>query len=418
MVGNGLRHGSLFSGIGGFDLAADWCGWQNIFHCEIDNFCNRVLEFYWPETTSIKNIISYDWKKWKGKIEVLSGGFPCQPYSLAGKRLGKEDERHLWPYMLKAVKELRPMWVVAENVLGLISWNDGLVFEEVHADLEAEGYAVQAYILPAAGVDAPHRRDRVWFVAYRGSERRDKKRRNRDGQNKETVIGPDFFSKPERPGEIGNASDTISEIRRAVAGSQGDIRIGSDAGNCDRQASKRVHGLGRDTTFLPGNAADASGFGCNDGSDNRQERQIPDDQRPAAENKPERQKRERWSGTTGTAPADTDHEGTHRGTASGDLKGEREKAFQFTGRHHQLDHWKMFPTQSPVCGRDDGFPGDMDFAALFDGIPFPSKPITFSKWRTGSIKSLGNAIVPEVAYQIFAAISKFMIKTAGPDHEN
>ncbi|RPD43333.1 DNA (cytosine-5-)-methyltransferase [Chitinophaga barathri] len=165
-----MRHGSLFSGIGGFDLAAHWMGWQNMFHCEINEFCNNVLQHYWPQSVSIKNIIGYDWKKWKKKIDVLSGGFPCQPFSLAGKRLGKNDERHLWPAMLEAIRAIRPRWVVAENVRGLVSWSEGLVFEEVQADLEAEGYQVLASVLPAAGVGAPHRRERVFLVAYSGDQ--------------------------------------------------------------------------------------------------------------------------------------------------------------------------------------------------------------------------------------------------------
>jgi len=129
----------LFSGIGGFDLAAQWCGWRNVFHCEINEFCNHLLNYYWPEAASIKNIVDYEWEKWKGKIDVLTGGFPCQPYSTAGKRLGKADARHLWPAMLNAVRAIRPLWVVGENVRGLLSWNGGLVFDEVQSDLEAAG---------------------------------------------------------------------------------------------------------------------------------------------------------------------------------------------------------------------------------------------------------------------------------------
>jgi DNA (cytosine-5)-methyltransferase 1 len=161
-----MRHGSLFSGIGGFDLAAEWMGWENVFHCEWNTFGQKVLHHYWPNAEQFTDITKSDFTKYANTIDILTGGFPCQPYSSAGKRLGKEDERHLWPEMLRAIREIQPRWVVGENVLGLVNWNGGLVFHEVQADLEAEGYEVQPYVLPAVSVNAPHRRDRVWFVAH------------------------------------------------------------------------------------------------------------------------------------------------------------------------------------------------------------------------------------------------------------
>jgi DNA (cytosine-5)-methyltransferase 1 len=160
-----MNHGSLFSGIGGFDLAAEWMGWENKFHCDINPFSRKLCNFYWPEAESYENIKTTDFRIWRGKIDVLSGGFPCQPFSTAGKRLGKEDDRHLWPYMLQAIKDIRPRYVVGENVRGILSWSDGLVLEEVYADLEGEGYEIQTIVLPAVGINAPHRRDRVWIVA-------------------------------------------------------------------------------------------------------------------------------------------------------------------------------------------------------------------------------------------------------------
>jgi len=161
-----MTHASLFSGIGGFDLAADWAGWENIFHCEINPFCQKVLNYYWPKAISHDNIKTTDFTVYRGTINILTGGFPCQPYSSAGKRLGKEDERHLWPEMLRAIREIQPRWIVGENVFGIVNWSGGLVFDEVQADLEAEGYEAQAFILPACAVNAPHRRDRVWFIAH------------------------------------------------------------------------------------------------------------------------------------------------------------------------------------------------------------------------------------------------------------
>jgi DNA (cytosine-5)-methyltransferase 1 len=166
-----MRHGSLFSGIGGFDLAASWMGWENVFQCERDPFCRKVLGHYWPKAVCYEDVRMFDATEYWGRIDVLTGGFPCQPFSMAGKRKGTEDDRYLWPEMCRIIGEVRPRWVVGENVLGLLNWSRGLVFEQVFADLEAAGYEAWAYVLPAAGVGAPHYRDRIWFVAYAGGLR-------------------------------------------------------------------------------------------------------------------------------------------------------------------------------------------------------------------------------------------------------
>ena len=161
-----MTHGSLFSGIGGFDLASEWMGWENIFHCEINPFGQKILKYYWPKSDPLDDIKKADFRKYENKIDVLTGGFPCQPFSQAGKRKGTEDERHLWPEMLRAVREIKPKWIVGENVYGIVNWDGGMVFHQIKIDLEAEGYTLLPIILPAVSVNAPHRRDRVWFVAH------------------------------------------------------------------------------------------------------------------------------------------------------------------------------------------------------------------------------------------------------------
>jgi hypothetical protein len=120
-----MTHGSLFSGIGGFDLAADWMGWDNIFHCEWNPFGQKVLKHHFPNSISYNDITKTDFSIHAGQIDILTGGFPCQPYSSAGKRLGKADERHLFPEMLRCIKEVKPKWVIGENVRGLVSWGGG-----------------------------------------------------------------------------------------------------------------------------------------------------------------------------------------------------------------------------------------------------------------------------------------------------
>lgn len=167
-----MTHGSLFSGIGGFDLAAEWSGFTNLFNCEWEEFPRKVLKHHFPNAEQFGDIHDFDATKYNGRIDILSGGFPCQPFSVAGKRKGSEDERHMWPEMLRVIGECKPRWVVGENVRGLVNWSDGLVFETCCTDLEALGYSVQSFIIPAcAAGNAPHRRDRVWIVAHSDNKR-------------------------------------------------------------------------------------------------------------------------------------------------------------------------------------------------------------------------------------------------------
>ena len=160
-----MTHGDVFSGIGGFSLSASWLGWTNVFQCEIDPFCRKVLKHHFPNTIQYEDIKKTNFSKHAGTIDVLSGGAPCQPFSVAGHRKGTADDRHLWPEMLRVIREVSPRYVVAENVCGLLSQQRGVVFESVCADMEAIGYEVQPFVIPACAVDAPHRRDRVWIVA-------------------------------------------------------------------------------------------------------------------------------------------------------------------------------------------------------------------------------------------------------------
>lgn len=263
-----MKHASLFSGIGGFDLAAQWMGWENIFWCENDWFCQQILKFHYKNSIGYGDIKTTDFKVHKGQIDILTGGFPCQPFSDAGLKGGTNDPRYLWPEMYRAIREIRPRWVIAENVRGLLSWNAGLVFDTVCTDLENEGYEVWPFLLPACSVNAPHQRYRIWFVAYR------------------TNTGAKSVQQTWKNGICENRIIT-------------------------NPASERL------------------------------ERDI-------------------WE--------------------------ESELA--------QSTQFDRFPTQSPVCVGNDGL------SSQLDGITFPS-------WRCQSIKGFGNAIVPQIAMQIFKTIEKF-----------
>ena len=166
-----LTHLSLFSGIGGLDLAAEMAGFRTVGQCEWADYPTKVLEKHWPDVPRWKDIRTLTGESFYERtgmrtVDVISGGFPCQPFGVAGKRRGKEDDRYLWPEMLRVISELRAAWVVGENVAGIVN----MALDQVYADLENEGYAVQALIIPACAVDAPHRRDRCAIVAHAESD--------------------------------------------------------------------------------------------------------------------------------------------------------------------------------------------------------------------------------------------------------
>ena len=157
-------HLDLFSGIGGFALAAGWAGFETVGFCDNEPYAQAVLKKHWPDVPIHGDIKALDGTAYRG-VTLLTGGFPCQPFSNAGKRRGKDDDRYLWPQMLRVIQEARPAWIVGENVVGII----GLALDQVCSDLEACGYEVEPIIIPACGVDAPHRRNRVWVVAGGGA---------------------------------------------------------------------------------------------------------------------------------------------------------------------------------------------------------------------------------------------------------
>ena len=160
-----MKHGSLFTGIGGFDLAAEWMGWDNVFQCEIDEFCLKVLNKNFPNVKKYTDIKKFNAKEYNGTIDIISGGFPCQPFSTAGLQKNEDDERFLWNEMQRIINEVQPKWVVCENVTGLLSIDNSRTIQRIYNDLEGEGYRIEIFTIPAFGVGALHKRERVWIVA-------------------------------------------------------------------------------------------------------------------------------------------------------------------------------------------------------------------------------------------------------------
>jgi DNA (cytosine-5)-methyltransferase 1 len=366
-MGN-FTHLGLFEGIGGFSLAARWMGWQTVAWCEWEPFCQTVLKHHFPNAIGHGDIKQFDATPYAGQIDILTGGFPCQPYSTAGKRLGKEDDRHLWPEMLRIIREVRPRYVVGENVAGLLSWNGGLVFDEVQTDLEAEGYEVWAFVLPACAVDAPHRRDRVWFVAHAKS---DNNRRNagaicatyeqaQEERQKERVSkfassGFGAFENANQDGRRSKLRQSQSSERKQWNACTGDNKW-ICANNGKDWPTSNACGTGwekLDNAAKPGFAGHSSGCCIADAANAESERLS------------------QWNGE----------------------QAREQGANATTKRHSCIPEWSNFPTQSPVCGRNDG---------VSTGLA----GITVSKHRRESLKAYGNAIVPQVAYQIFKAIEE------------
>lgn len=162
-----LTHLSLFSGIGGLDLAAEWAGFRTVGQCEWADYPTRVLEKHWPDVPRWRDIRTLTKESFCERtglrtVDIISGGFPCQPFSKAGQRRGKSDDRYLWPEMLRVIDELRPTWVIGENVANILN----LALDDVLSDLESKGYTARAFMVSARGVGAPHQRYRFAIVAH------------------------------------------------------------------------------------------------------------------------------------------------------------------------------------------------------------------------------------------------------------
>lgn len=296
-----ITHYDLFAGIGGFSLALEEVfNEAKISHifCEWEHFPSAVLKKHWPNgkfygdiadlianTNSQGHKSSVDEEQ---NLTILTGGFPCQPFSHAGRRKGTADDRYQWPNMFQVIQNVKPDWVIAENVRGLATWNDGMVLEQVCTDLESEGYEVQPFIIPACAVNAPHRRDRIWIIANCANSRT-------KGLQKQE-ISPD------------DPTNTSSER----------LRGRSLRGRQDR------------------------------------EWQMDEDKRQRAEVRGQNQGRSRrdWN-----------------------------------------QDWREIAAATCNARMDDGLSREVD------GVSY-----SFAKWRNGSIKAYGNAIVPQVAMEIFRAI--------------
>jgi DNA (cytosine-5)-methyltransferase 1 len=211
-----MRHLDLFSGISGFALAAQWV-WGDeheiISFCDNDKVAQCALKKHWPGVPIHDDIKTLDATKWQGTVDLVTGGFPCQPFSCAGKRRGKADDRYLWPEMLRVIDECQPRWVLGENVAGIVN----MELESVCASLEGEGYEVQPLVIPACAVDAPHIRARVWIVAHAPIERPGEARGFHAGCSKRIAWGRQDVAHASRKGLEGAITEGAIRAERLPA---------------------------------------------------------------------------------------------------------------------------------------------------------------------------------------------------------
>lgn len=424
-----MNHASLFSGIGGAEVAASMMGWQNLFHCEIQEFPRKVLDYWFPNSESYEDITKTDFTKWHGKVDVLTGGFPCQPFSLAGRRKGADDNRYLWPQMLRAIRQIHPTWVVGENVNGIKTMVESCqvtqmgrtdyLFEENHlyreesrftldkicADLEAEGYSVQPIVIPACAIGAPHRRDRVWIIAHRSDPRAETVQQ--EGQDGICSARPSPHTQCDghSPQGHGNQRARAKKSKKWKNRPQPRSRRHGSGKTLAHALQHRSHEVHQDhqSQFPDGARTNSlvSQWSSPHSNSNGGKTLQPSEGLERTGCKRDVQPKE-WSTSPEWADRLSGFPLSPHANGCGWDEGEHEYASsqkpqqgesQSIGADCPQSRWRNFPTQSPVCRGNDGIPFDVD-----------SLTISFPKWRQESIKAYGNAWVPQVAYEIFRAI--------------
>lgn len=433
-----IRHASLFSGIGAPELAAFWLGWQNVFHCEISEFCNTILNYWYPNSIGYENIKTTDFSKWKGKIDVLTGGFPCQPFSSAGQRLGANDNRYLWPEMLRAIRQIQPTFVIGENVAGILSMvqpgeavkvgittslfdeNDDIyrkeqqfVVETVCSDFEHEGYAVQPFAIPACAVGAPHQRDRVWFVARRNVSSpaadtmydgvlRNPSIDESEGEAQRLQERNEIQQPIESISLLGHTPDSIGSgntTRQTRQSTEGERWKDNSKQGQWRTSSQWADGLHE----LLWNTANPQCSRSHE-MDNDLQSKKSDGDKPHSYGY-------QWDVTDTFIQEDlsflelADESDGKRWHACYDDDGQPQGTSQEKCRTKQSgrascpqDWWWDFPTVSPVCRGNDGLPFDISCLT-----------IPFIKWRQEAVKALGNSMVPQVVLELFRSIEQELL---------
>ena len=336
-----MTHGQLFAGIGGFGLAARWAGIQNLWANEIDSYCCKLLRQNFPDTSIHEKDIREFHPEY---VDIISGGFPCQPFSTAGKRGGTGDNRFLWPEMLRVIASVRPQWVIGENVAGLLSMGDGKTLDRILTDLEDQGYHTETFLIPASATGAWHRRERLWIIGHtehHGSH---------DSQVRGAVKKSPLEKEPDQIRQPSGA-DRSRPGKDASSHSEGTYDGFSNTTAGKGQAQQSGVGIGEGDTPNPSGKRPQGGI---------QYQEPNPERREVAEN------------------------------------GQVAKC----GNRRQGNRDGRRTTEPGLGGLADGIPDWLDEPA---GI---TRTTTEKRNRVPRIKGLGNAIVPQVAYQFFRAIKQ------------
>jgi DNA (cytosine-5)-methyltransferase 1 len=359
-----VKHLDLFSGIGGFALGLQKVGFETVAFCDIEKYCQHLLKQKWNGVKIYNDVREITKEKFKAdgieSPEIITGGFPCQPFSVAGSRKGTDDNRHLWPEMFRIIKEFKPRWIIGENVRGIVSIQDGLVFETVCTDLESEGYEVQTFNIPAVGVGAPHKRERIWIVANSRCSVRGKQ----SSRNSES-IGSGTFEKTEW------STDT-SEITRSSTGTETMANSESIRTRELRHTDKEKRIEGSNTTQSNSSSTDVANTNTGNVETGR-----------------ERQR--------GIRRENTEEGQSNNVTGSS-------KVVANTNSERQQEQCRSKPIQEE--GNELECSSSQSGRNFWDIEPDVGRVVNGLPGRVHRLKGLGNAIVPQIAEEIGRAIMK------------
>ena len=424
------------SGIGGFSLGLEATGgFDTVAFCEYDEFCRKVLNKHWPEVPIYKDLkeIGNEPTRLIQEFDLICGGIPCQPFSLAGKQKGKEDDRHLWPYMYEIIKHKKPTWVIVENVGGFVN----VALDDVCLNLETEGYATQSFIIPACGVSAPHKRDRIWILGKLmddskrnehieeirggdGEEREDEKRQGEEDSTSRISSGASGLRVPDQEhegsrdvadsnsghdngekeevrtrgqasddGSTGGGTEVVADtefkgLQGGERNSQGEGRkvLSPERYNRDevRSETGRVSGVSGETEDVPNSNSKGS-------QGHRGEHGL-------------RETSEEEQTLRGSQEHNVSNAGGKRGRSGQTDRQDAEDVGELTGSQEHREG----NAESRLGGMVDGISSRLDGHYGFEVEPDIPRVAENIPDRVNRLKSLGNSIVPQIIYHIGMAI--------------
>ena len=388
-----MKHLDLFSGIGGFALGLQKVGFETVAFCDIEKYCQHLLKQKWNGIKIYSDVREITKEKFKAdgieSPEIITGGFPCQPFSVAGSRKGTDDNRHLWPEMFRIIKEFKPRWIIGENVRGLINIQDGMVFETVCTDLESEGYEVQTFNIPAVGVGAPHKRERIWIVANSRCSIRGKQ----SSRNSES-IGSGTFEKTERSTDTSKITGS-SERAETMADTES-----KRTGENNERLRSRTSGIsGREgTTRIQEDVANSNTGNVEAGCE--RQRRIRE------ENTKERQSNNVTGSSEVMANTNTGYskQSNQEVQTRGNPINISSKDVANTDGERQQEQCR--PKSIQEEGNELECSSSQSGGNFWDIEPDVGRVVNGLPGRVHRLKGLGNAIVPQIAEEIGRAIMK------------